>query len=173
MQGPRLRGGAIRPIQSLTKILQPKQNVYTNILIKIMEQLKTGLWYRSTQSKTNSIYFLEKTLPTPNNPHFSYGINMIGEWSELMHRSFPEFQPAEEWVVSDALRKEAYKRYKGKKIQCLRGGSFPFKFTGVDMDFYFKDNDMWSDGALIYRNGKWARVLEEGEIIQETHYEIY
>ena len=140
-----------------------------------MEQLKTGLWYRSTKSRTNSIYFLEKTLPTPNNPHFSYGINGIREWSEPMQRSFPEFQPAEEWVVSDALKKEAHKRFTGKKIQCLGGGYSPIDFTGNRIDFYFKDNDMWSDGALIYRNGKWADIVKEGtvNIIKETHYEIY
>lgn len=139
-----------------------------------MEQLKTGLWYRSTQSKTNSIYFLEKISTNSNNPHFSYGINGRGDWSELMNRSFPEFQLAEEKVVSDAMKKEAKRRYTNKKIKCPTGGP-PIEFTGKQIHFYFKDNDMLSDGALIYRNGKWADIVKEGtvNIIKETHYEIY
>ncbi len=105
-------------------------------IIKIMEQLKEGLWYRSTQSRTNSIYFLEKISSNSSNPHFSYGINGFGNWSESMERYFPKFQPAEDWVVSDALKKEARERYKGKKIRCLTFGSVK-KFTGIHIDFHY------------------------------------
>lgn len=138
-----------------------------------MEQLKAGLWYRSTQSTTNSIYFLAKISPNPNNPHFSYGINGVGEWSESMSRCFPEFQPAEKWVVSYALKGEARRRYAGKKIKCLTD-SPPIEFTGKNIDFYLESNSMLSDGALIYRNGEWADVIDgEIEIIKEIYYEIY
>ena len=139
-----------------------------------MEQLKTGLWYRPTTNKTNSIYFLKNTSNNSLNPHYSYGISGSGRWSELMNRNLKEFIPAEERVVSDALKREAIKRFTGKKIKCLTGG-YPIGFTGVAINFYFKDNDMWSDGALIYRNGKWADAIDIDTkiIIQETHYEIY
>jgi len=135
-----------------------------------MEQLETGLWYRSTVSKTNSIYFLKNISSNSTNPHFSYGISGIGTWSESMDRHFPKFQLAEEEVVSNVMKNEARKRYKGKKLQCLIGG-YPVRFTGAAIDFYFKDNDMWSDGAVIYRNGRWADTIDKD--IKETHYEIY
>ena len=138
-----------------------------------MEQLKTGLWYRSTQSRTNSIYFLKNISNNSMNPHYSYGIDGINKWSNFMNRCLEGFQPAEKEVVINALKREALKRYMGKQVICLSDG-YPHKFNENGIDFHFEDNDMYSGGALIYRKGKWADIIDrETEIIKEAYYEIY
>jgi hypothetical protein len=48
-----------------------------------------------------------------------------------------------------------------------------FEITDINSIEYYSSNDLWSCGACIFDNGKFAEVVKEEKIIETSQYSIY
>jgi len=115
-------------------------------------KLKTGKWYKN---KYGAMWFFQgKDVRTYGfTAYSSFMKNVYIVWDN----NFTEATPTE---VIERLKAEAVKKYEGKKVVCLNSNN-PYKFDSNLLKYYFKADDMYSNGAQIYKKGVWAEIYTE------------
>lgn len=141
-------------------LLEPKKD---------KKELEVGKWYKGIGDKLICLTSKE------NKGHVkAYGFGALGGWYEDDNDyswTADELVEATKEEVEQALIKEANKRYKvGDKVKSLANNYYEFNISEYKFMQFGKINDLWVKcngcNALIYRNGKWADIVEEPKRIR-------
>lgn len=134
-------------------------------------ELKTGIWYKSTNDD-NFFFFLESIDYTQKIKNYcrSYGFNMNGMYEESDYRSFELFSermtPATEEEVLQRLEEEAIKRGFKKGVTVDRRKIPQEELLSLDIikisdeneEFEIMDNILHLNKYIIMANGIWADI---------------
>lgn len=126
-------------------------------LLEPKKELEVGKWYKT-----------EKSLFNHQDGYDSYGFFnkkwKSGDWKTYLD-DFAFVTPVEatEYEVKSALVEEAKKRgYKdGDIIRSLFSG-MPNTIRGNEYDYSPSENILAINGNWVFRNGKWAEIIEKG-----------
>lgn len=131
-------------------------------------KLEVGKWYKGD---LGHLYFLDKIVKCPYNPHLSYGFDLCGEWSEntaisLNHPQGSKYTEATDKEVEEALINEAKKRgYKNGNHACLT--VYVTCKNIKENAFFYYNGSLWEGNSegnnCIFRDGKWAEIIEAPE----------
>ena len=136
-------------------------------------KLEVGKWYKSKYNKPKILFFTKKETCCSDT---GYGFNYLGIYKEknfnLFGSEIYDFELATEEEVREAFIKEAKKRgfnnigdLKIKNtIGDIRNG-----YHTINNDFYYDyiSNTLQLDGAIIFKDGIWAEIIEQSEPTQE------
>lgn len=128
----------------------------------IKEELKVGKWYKYSDSEG----FLFCITNVQNDGVEVYGFNSWGNWIDEGSYFSEYLIPATDQEVRNALIKEAKKRRFKKEVKAnLKNcdNSFANNVKIKNNNFRYSINQNWLaiDGFIIFKNGKWAEIIEE------------
>jgi hypothetical protein len=125
-------------------------------------ELKVGNWYKDIDSEEGKhLWYVTESNRGVSNPYRGYGFNGDGDWSDEDDRCFyGNYREASKDEVEKALIKGAKRR-----------GLWDVPIKGVDgwdsslgdlkAAYISKKNKLWSRYGLVFRNGRWAEIIEK------------
>jgi len=158
-----LNACGIEPTYTLTK----KQITYLHSLNECKEKIEE--WFQEFRKPSLEVgkWYKNSVGTVAYNEGLGYGIDSCGFWFDKYRENGLSGYPISEWTlatpqeVEEALTKEAVKRgfKKGVKVHSLADGRI-VDLNGDITTFYFKDNELYKGGCLIFKNGTWAEKIE-------------
>lgn len=142
------------PFRGATK--QVLQELFPDAFKEDKVEFKRGTWYINKHT-VNTNFTIINLQHFDDNEKSGYGLHMglWGAWGMLNYEDFREATPEE---VTEALTKEAVKRYKvGDYVRsCNSGDVYEIKYNNFEMG-----NDTWFNfnGICIFKDGQWAEII--------------
>jgi hypothetical protein len=129
--------------------------------------LEVGKWYKEKEKSNLLVCF------TDIEKGYGYGVNRINEWNDNFCRDDKKsFELATEQEVKEALINEA------KKMGFIKGAKFLSVLTavksecGINYNYYYDENELYSNGMCLFKDGKWAEIVKEPTEIELIKAEI-
>lgn len=119
------------------------------------KRLELDNWFKDDRDQ-NWLFFFTKD-------GFAYGFNTLGDWTEIEETEYNPSKHGENRLatyaeIEEALIKEAKKRGVWDcPIIDVNGKKRDYKGDG----FIFYHNQLWSRYGLVFKDGLWAKPLEE------------
>jgi len=132
----------------------------------VKDDLEVGKWYKKPTFGKLLFLFSGEFSKTDCNIHPNYGFDYDGSFSNTIgvyKTEIEQYIPATPEEVETALINEAKKRgfKKGLRVNCLSGLS-NFKISEKPcFVFNFEYNHLYYGGIKIFKNGKWAEIIEQ------------
>lgn len=140
-------------------------------------KLEVGKWYKSKNHNKKTLFFTNKETCDED---MGYGFDFIGRYYEtdfVLSGSKPEdFELATEEEVREALINEAKKRGYNEGVKCKFGIIEDIRTIETNIfDWngkYLFVRCINGNADIIFKNGKWAEIIEEPKETKPTKEEI-
>jgi hypothetical protein len=94
-----------------------------------------------------------------------YGIQVNGEWFTYQTDNHPsndrKNRYATQQEVKEALINEAKKRGFVKGVKFLSLLTAVKSECGINYNYYYDENELYSNGMCLFKDGKWAEIVKE------------
>jgi len=114
--------------------------------------LEVGKWYKDLY--LGHLAFREKD-------NGNYGF-LYGDWNTVIECKTPkQWTLATEQEVKEALINEAKKRRFVKGTKFLSLLTAVKSECGINYNYYYDENELYSNGMCLFKDGKWAEIVKE------------